>query len=154
MPNPMMKRFKSPAVAAAFDGYPPTIRAKLLRLRELIFEVAAETPRVGTIEETLKWGEPAYLTTETKAGSTIRIAWKKTQPDHYSMYFICTTNLVTTFRSLFPNDFEYEGNRAINFTAEEAIPEDSVRFCIAAALTYRLSAIKAKARPPRAASEA
>ena len=149
-----MKRFKSPAVAATFNEYPPSARAKLLSLRELIFEVAAETPRVGAIEETLKWGEPAYLTTETKSGSTIRIAWKKAQPDHYSMYFICTTNLVATFRSLFPSDFEYEGNRAINFKTEEAISEDSVRFCIAAALTYRLSAIKAKTRPPRAASEA
>jgi Domain of unknown function (DU1801) len=149
-----MKRFESQAVAAAFNGYPPSVRARLLSLRELIFEVAAETPGVGAIEETLKWGEPAYLTTETKSGSTIRIAWKKAQPDHYSMYFICTTNLVTTFRSLFPSDFEYEGNRAINFTAEEEIPEDSVRFCIAAALTYRLSAIKAKTGPSSAASEA
>ena len=107
----------SPSVAAAFDGYPSDIREKLLRLRELIFEVAAETPGVGTIEETLRWGEPAYLTTKTKTGSTVRIAWKKSQPAQYSMYFICTTNLVETFRSMFPRDFQYEGNRAINFRA-------------------------------------
>jgi hypothetical protein len=146
----MTKRFHSPAVAATFSDYPPKIRARLLNLRALIFEVAAETPGVGAIEETLKWGEPAYLTTETKSGSTIRIAWKKSQPNQYSMYFICTTNLVETFRSLFPREFEYEGNRAINFKAEGAIPEDSIRFCIAAALTYRLnrlSAVKASTRP-------
>ena len=96
----------NPAVAATFDGYPSNLRAKLLSLRELIFEVAAETPGVGAIEETLKWGEPAYLTTDTKSGSTVRIAWKKSQPDQYSMYFICTTNLVETFRSMFPSDFQ------------------------------------------------
>jgi Domain of unknown function (DU1801) len=134
----------SPAVAAIFHGYPDGIRVKLLRLRELIFEVAAETPGVGTVEETLKWGEPAYLTSDTKSGSTVRIAWKKSQPDQYSMYFICTTNLVETFRSLFPSDFRYEGNRAIHFKADEAVPVDALRFCIAAALTHRLRAAKAK----------
>ena len=144
----------SPAVAATFDGYPNNLRAKLLRLRELIFEVAAETPGVGSIEECLKWGEPAYLTTNTKSGSTVRIAWKKSQPDQYSMYFICTTNLVETFRSMFPSDFQYEGNRAINFKAEEAIPEDALRICIAAALTHRLRSVKSKVRLPHAASEA
>ena len=150
----MNKHSMSPTVAATFEGYPNDVRAKLLRLRELIFEVAAEIPEVGAIEETLKWGEPAYLTTDTKSGSTIRIAWKKAQPKQYSMYFICTTTLIETFRSLFPSDFQYEGNRAINFRVEEAIPEDSVRFCIAAALTHRLRSIKSKHRPPHAASEA
>ena len=144
----------SPSVAAIFDGYPNDIREKLLRLRELIFEVAAETPGVGTIEETLRWGEPAYLTTKTKTGSTVRIAWKKSQPAQYSMYFICTTNLVETFRSMFPRDFQYEGNRAINFRAEEAVDEDALRFCIAAALTHRMRSVKTEGRLPHAASEA
>ncbi len=144
----------SPAVAATFDTYPIDHRVKLLRLRELIFEVAAETPGVGTLEETLKWGEPAYLTTGTRSGSTIRIAWKKSQPDRYAMYFICTTNLVETFQSMFANDFQYEGNRAINFRPEDSIPEDALRFCIAAALTHRLRSVNAKVRHPRAASEA
>jgi Domain of unknown function (DU1801) len=142
----MTKHIQSPAVAAAFASYPSKARAGALNLRALIFEVAAETPGVGAIEETLKWGEPAYLTPETKSGSTIRIAWKRSNPNQYSMYFICTTNLVETFRSLFPREFEYEGNRAISFKIEEAIPEDSTRFCIAAALTYRLSAVKARSR--------
>jgi hypothetical protein len=139
----------SPGVAATFDGYPRHFKVRLLALRELIYEVAAQTPGVGAIEETLKWGEPAYLTTTTKSGSTVRIAWKKSRPDQYSMFFICTTNLVETFRSLFPGDFRFEGNRAINFSAEDPIPEDALRFCIAAALTHRHRSAKAKT-PPRA----
>ena len=133
----MRRSFQNPAVAATFRSYPPTIRTRLLKLREMIFEVAAATPGVGSIEETLKWGEPAYLTTETRSGSTIRIAWKKSQPDQYAMFFICTTNLVDTFRALFPNDFRFEGNRAISFQVKDAVPQDAVRFCIKAALTYR-----------------
>ena len=107
-----------------------------MRLRELIFAVAKATPNVGEIEETLKWGEPAYVTAISKTGSTIRIAWKKSMPKQYAMYFICTTNLVATFRTLFPQDFQYEGNRAIVFDQDHTVPLDALRFCIAAALTY------------------
>ncbi len=89
------------------------------------------------IEETLKWGEPAYVTSETKSGSTVRIDWKKSKPGQYFMYFICTTNLVETFKTMFPNDFKYEGNRALVFSEDEEIPMDSLAICVAAALTYQ-----------------
>jgi hypothetical protein len=112
------------------------MRRKLLALREAIFATAAATEGVGKIEETLKWGEPAYLTSQTRRGSTIRIAWKKSRSEQYAMYFICTTGLVESFRTLFPTDFKYEGNRAMIFAAGDAVPTDALAFCIAASLTY------------------
>ena len=145
-----MKRFETPAVAHAFENYPPTVRRKLLTLRELIFETAAATPGVGTLEETLKWGEPAYLTSETKSGSTIRLGWKKSAPAQYAMYFNCQTSLVDTFRTLFPGDFKFEGNRAIVFSISDAIPRDPLACCIAAALTYHLIRPEAPIRVGRA----
>jgi Domain of unknown function (DU1801) len=134
-----MTPFTDPRVAATFVGYPITARKRLMKLRECIFEVAARTDGVGAIDEALKWGEPAYLTTASKSGSTIRIAWKKSRPNEYAMYFICTTGLIDTFRSLFPQDFKFEGNRAIIFETEEAVHWDALRFCIAAALTHHKS---------------
>ena len=131
-----MTPFQSAAVAQAFEAFPPAARRKLMALRELIFKTAAATPGVGEIEEALKWGEPAYLTRETRAGSTVRIAWKKASPEHCAMYFNCQTDLVDTFRTLFPNDFEFEGRRAIVFGTSTPLPTDAVAFCIAAALTY------------------
>ncbi len=47
-------------------------------LRHLVLETASETEGVNKLEETLKWGEPSYL---TKNGSTIRMDWKKSKPD-------------------------------------------------------------------------
>ena len=132
-----MKPFLNPAVAKVFEAYPPRMRRRLLALRTLIFDTAAMTEGVGEIEETLKWGEPAYVTSETKAGSTVRIDWKKSTPGQYFMYFICTTNLVETFKTSFPNDFEYEGNRALVFSEDDAVPMDSLAICVAAALTYQ-----------------
>ncbi|MFZ1765984.1 MAG: DUF1801 domain-containing protein [Candidatus Nitrotoga sp.] len=132
-----MKPFANVEVAAKFNAYPPNVRQKLLALRELVFKTATATDGVGEIEETLKWGEPAYAT-KNKAGSTVRLDWKKKDPNHYAMYFHCQTNLVETFRTIFPHDFKFEGNRALVFSLEEKIPKDSLVMCIAASLTYHL----------------
>lgn len=110
----------------------------MLALRELIFEVAAQSPHIGELEETLKWGEPAYLTTQSKSGSTLRIDWKSKAPEKIALYFNCKTNLVEIFKSMFPKDFEFEGQRALMIKVSEPLPKKEMSFCIEAALTYHL----------------
>ena len=121
----------SPAVAAVLEAYPPGIQGKLRRVRRIILDTAAKMDGVGPVEETLKWGQPAYL---AKGGSTIRI--DRTKDGGVAMYFICHTDLIATFRELYP-ELDYDGNRAILFGAREKIPEDALRHCISLALTYR-----------------
>ena len=130
-----MTPFATQVVAEVFAGYPPAMRKRLLTLRELIFE-SATTTSVGRLEETLKWGEPAYVTAQSKSGSTIRIAGKKNSATHYAIYFNCQTTLVETFKTLFPGEFTFEGNRAIVFDVADTVPAETLAFCIAAALTY------------------
>jgi hypothetical protein len=141
--------FKSPLVERVFAGYPPAIRKRMLSLRALIFETAAQIEGVGEIEETLKWGEPAYLTSISGSGSTIRIDWKKKRPAQYAMYFNCQTTLIETFRTLFPNDFRFESNRALIFDDTKVLPKDTVAFCIAAALTYHRTSKSAANGTPK-----
>jgi hypothetical protein len=136
------------AVADVFRSYPPLIRSKLVVLRHLIFQTAEVTDGVGPISETLKWGEPAYLTPATKAGSTIRIGWKASAPQQYAMYFNCQTTLVDTFRTLFP-ELDFEGNRAILFDESEDVDLDSLAVCVEAALTYHL---RKKTKSPKRAT--
>jgi hypothetical protein len=131
-----MKPIESAAVASVFEAYPPTMRRKLLALRALILDTAASAEGVGKLEETLKWGEPAYLTSQSRSGSTIRIGWKKSAPTQYAIYFNCQTTLVETFKTLFPQEFEFEGHRAIVFSEASVVPVDALAFCIEAALTY------------------
>ena len=130
--------FNSQAVADKFQAYPVTIRKKLLARRQLIFEVARDTAGIGALEETLKWGEPAYITSETKSGSTIRIDWKKSDPSYYAMYFNCKTTLVDTFKEKYGDLFIYEGNRAIIFHKDDIIPHEALENCVLMALTYHL----------------
>jgi hypothetical protein len=123
----------NPEVQMVFDRYPDWAREKLLVLRELIVETAKETEDISTLEETLKWGEPSYL---TKNGSTIRMDWKSKAPDQYALYFKCTSRLVETFKATFQNVFEFEGKRALIFQKDDEIPVEELKHCIRAALTY------------------
>jgi Domain of unknown function (DU1801) len=141
-----LKPFTNAAVAQAFETYPPRMRRQLMALRELILRTAAATPGVGELDETLKWGEPAYVTTQTGSGSTLRIAWKASSPSRYAMYFNCQTDLVETFKTMFPNDFAFEGKRAIVFDDAAAVPSDALAVCIAAALTYHRRKATARSR--------
>jgi len=125
-----------PAVAKVFAEYPPVLRKRLLAARKMIFEVAKQTEGVGPLQETLEWGEPAYLTAESGSGTTIRINRHNKQSGQYVIYFNCQTTLVDTFRSLFPGTFRFEGNRAIVFDVTDRVPAAETKLCIAMALTY------------------
>jgi hypothetical protein len=124
-------------VAALFDAYPKPQKSKLLALRRLILDTARTTEGVGAIEEALKWGQASYLTSETKSGSTVRIDRVKSA-NQVAVYFHCQTDLVETFRELYP-ELNYGGNRSILLDAADALPEAALRHCVALALTYHLN---------------
>ena len=122
-----------PRVNKVFADYPDSVRQKMLALRKLVLAVAEDTDGLEKLEETLKWGEPSYL---TKHGSTVRMDWKQKTPDQYAVYFKCTSKLVPTFREIYPNEFAYEGNRALIFSLGEEPPVEALKHCIKVALTY------------------
>ena len=126
-------KIENPDVARVFENYPVHMRDNLLLLRELILETASETEGIEELEETLRWGEPSYL---TKSGSTIRIDWKKRTPDRYAVYFICTTSLVGTFKDIYGDLFTFEDNRAIVFGENDQLPVGELKHCISLALSY------------------
>lgn len=120
-------------VDAVFDGYPKEVQKKMRFLRKLVLETAKEIGEIESIEETLKWGEPSYI---TKKGSTLRMDWKKKTPNQYQMYFKCTSRLVETFKVVFCDTFKYEGKRAIVFQLDDEIPINELKQCIKATLLY------------------
>ena len=126
------------AVKHKFEQYPDHVRPKMEKLRSLIYEVAENTDGVGQITETLKWSEPAYLTTKPKSGTTIRMDWKDRNPDQIGMYVNCNTSLVETYRTMFTDELEFEGNRAVLFPVDKPLPEEALKICIQMALRYHL----------------
>lgn len=128
-----MELISDPKVKSVFNQYPDSVKTQLLNLRELVLNTATNIDGLEKLEETLKWGEPSYL---TKHGSTVRMDWKKKNPEQFAIYFKCTSRLVETFKTLYKDKFEFEGKRAIVFQLHETIPKTELKHCISLALTY------------------
>ena len=127
-----------PNVAAVFDAVAPATRERLLAVRALIFETAAATPGVGALTETLKWGEPAYLTEATRSGSTIRLGVAKGDPARCAVYLNCKTTLVDQSRAAFGDVLGFAENRAVLLDPERPAPHAALAQIIEMALTYHL----------------
>ena len=132
-----MRRFSDPRVASLFKAYPPAVRAKLMALRELVLDTAARTTGVGRLTETLKWGQPSYLTEETGSGTTVRIDRLKAG-DGYAIYFHCQSGLVGQFRELYPDTFTLRRPTGDAFRRQGSPAGPRARHCIALALTHHL----------------
>lgn len=128
-----MELISDPKVQIVFDHYPKSVKTQLLKLRKLVLTTASNIESLEKLEETLKWGEPSYL---TKHGSTIRMDWKKKNPAQFAIYFKCISKLVDTFKRLYGEKFQFEGKRAIVFQLQDNIPEVELKHCISMALTY------------------
>lgn len=126
----------NPAVKAVFDGFPNDIKEMALSLRSLIFDVAADTPQIGRLEEALRWGQPSYLTPETQSGSTLRIGPAK--HGGCALFAHCATDIISTYAAMFHDCERIEGNRAVIFKdASEIVPE-RLRLLIYHGLTYHV----------------
>jgi hypothetical protein len=143
-----MDDFQQPGVKAVFDAYPEHLLPGLLNLRRLIFSVASTRGDIGPLTETLKWGQPSYLTSQSKSGTTVRIDQIKPKKghaaEHYGLFVHCSTTLVSTWRDLFDGVLSFEGNRCIRFATTDEPPEEVLRHCIDMALTYHLKSIRQK----------
>ena len=129
-------RQQASEIEAVIAGYPLALRKKLKSLRRLILETGRRTAGVGPLVETLKWGQPSYLPAQSGSGTTVRIGGMKGEPNRNAVFFHCQTDLVATFREIYPNELTYEGNRSILFNLDETVDEAALSHFIALALTY------------------
>ncbi|MDP5218307.1 DUF1801 domain-containing protein [Ruegeria sp. 2205SS24-7] len=128
-----MTQFQSPKVEDAFAAFPPSAQDGLLRLRDLIFDTAAQLPEPATLSEELKWGQPAYL---TRKGTTIRLGVPKQA--QFGLFVHCQTRLISEFSQTFPGTDRIEGTRAVLFDEVGEISPERHGWLIARALTYHV----------------
>lgn len=122
-------------VARVFAAWPESVAERHRQVRALIFATAATEPSIGPLTETLKWGEPAYLTEATRSGSTIRLGMLRDFPDRAAVLFNCQTVLLDTFRTQFPDTFQTHKDRALLLPTGQ-FPEEPLASCLYLALTY------------------
>ncbi|WP_417617321.1 DUF1801 domain-containing protein [Parasphingorhabdus sp.] len=123
---------------SAWEGLPEALTEKLLRLRGLILDIASADPDIGPLEETLKWGQAAFLTSASGSGTTVRIHRHKQSAETYALYVHCQTDLIERYQQLYSETLTFDGKRAVVFDVNDELPVDAVRHCITMALTYHL----------------
>ncbi|WP_420332386.1 DUF1801 domain-containing protein [Roseibium sp.] len=120
-----------------YGHYAPPVRQRLLQLRRLILETARKNAAVGDLQETLKWGQPSFMTVKPKTGTTIRIDKDKSEVSDVVLFVHCQTSLVSEWRVLYPH-LCFGGNRSVHFRADEPLPEAEISQMVSMALRYHL----------------
>jgi len=126
-------------VQKTFDSYPAAAGKRLMEVRQLILKCAAKDDAIGELTETLKWGEPAYLTEQTGSGSTIRLGFKDTQPDTIAVYFNCQTTIIKDIQQRYPDQFNCENNRVLLLPIAKPLPKKDLSECLDIALKYHIN---------------
>ncbi len=124
-------------VAKVIVAYPEQAQRGVLALRTLIFDVASELPHIGPLEEALRWGQPAYLTPETRAGSTLRLGPHRDAA--FAIFAHCSSRIIADYAQAFPGWDRIDGNRAVLFDTPSQIEPERLSHLIRHALTYHLS---------------
>lgn len=130
-----MTRAMTAPVAEAFAALPAEHRPGLLELRTLIYDVAEEVG-AAPLHEVLRWGQPSYLSARPAEGTTVRLGAHRDRR-YFTLYFHCRSTVLGDFRSIFPDEFRYDGVRGILFLPEDDLQKDKLRLCIGHALRYR-----------------
>ena len=126
-------------VKDTFDSYPEAAGKRLMQVRQLIFKCASKDNAICELKETLKWGEPAYLTEQTGSGSTIRLGYKDNQPDTVAVYFNCQTTIVKDIQQRYPDQFKCENNRVLLLPIGKPLPKKELSECLEIALKYHIN---------------
>ncbi|MCG8492668.1 MAG: DUF1801 domain-containing protein [Sneathiellales bacterium] len=130
----MTVQFDNLEIAALYQSYPDDVRSKLLALRAMVFDLAAQNDEIGTVTECLKWGTPSYETARPKSGTPLRLQWVEKE-NRFGLFVHCQTNLVSRFKKRHA-DLVYDKNRGLLCERDKDIPAEVARDFILSALTY------------------
>jgi hypothetical protein len=121
-------------VQQAFAACTGSCQIGMHHLRRLIFTTAAIHPQIGHVVEDLRWGQPAYLTPDTRAACSLRIG---PHPDGgFGLFVHCKTDLIAAFLQGPGAGHRTEGTRAVLFRTAEEITDHPLTMLITGALTY------------------
>ncbi len=116
-------------------AWPSDARAIFAEIRALIL-IAAKESDAGPIEESLKWGQPAWRPKRPRQGSTLRLDWQVKLPQTLALFVDCKTNLSATMQEIYPSEFQYEANRALRLTLDNPLPRQAIDHLARITFTY------------------
>lgn len=123
-------------VQAVYDACPPPVRHGLHQLRGLILAQADLMPQIGPVTESLRWGQPAFLTLDSGAACSLRIGPVKGQG--FGLFVHCQTGLIAAFAAGAGVGLRFGGTRAVLFDPSDRIDPAQISVLIGQALGYHL----------------
>ncbi|MEP4248592.1 hypothetical protein [Tateyamaria sp.] len=125
----------APALHDLVARWPEPARRHFLAARGIILDVS-ETAQIGPLNESLKWGQPAWRPRRPRIGVTLRLDWSDKTPDRLMAFVDCKTDLADQMSTRFPGKFENDGRRALAFDLKAPLPGDAIAQLAQFAFTY------------------
>ena len=124
-----------PTLNTLIAQWPEQAQKQLLAVRAILHDVS-ETSQSGPLDESLKWGQPAWRPRRPRTGATLRLNWSDAAPDRLMAFVDCKTDLASQMSTRFPGQFENDGGRALAFDLNEALPVDAIAQLAQLTFTY------------------
>lgn len=131
-----MKHAPAPLLARIASWSDPAQQA-LWACRTLFHEIADEN-NLGTLDETLKWGQPSWRPSRPRTGSTLRISWSEGAPDELALFVDCKTDLAERMRETYPDLPRNDGSRALAISLRKPLPEQALAHLAEMTFSYHL----------------
>ena len=125
----------SPEIRDQIARWPQAAQGHFHGARALALR-AAQGAETGPLDETLKWGQPAWRPRRPRTGSTLRLNWSPARPDHLMAFVDCKTDLASLMSTRFPGQFENDGRRSLAFDLNAPLPQDAIAQLAHLTFTY------------------
>ena len=132
-----MKNLPS-AVQTRIAQWPPAAQQAFETLRGICHNTATHH-QLGPLEESLKWGQPAWRPVKPNTGSTLRVMWEETTPDLLNLYVGCKTDLAARMREIYPDLPQNDDRRHIALRLSDPLPVEALSHLASMTLAYHQS---------------
>jgi hypothetical protein len=122
-------------LADRISNWPAAAQDTLLQCRA-IFQEVADQADIGSLDETLKWGQPSWRPGKPRTGSTLRMDWNPKFPDRLSLFVDCKTDLAARMQTLYPNLTENDGRRHLAVSLDAPLPKQAIAHLADMTFTY------------------
>lgn len=120
-------------VLGVIHTWPASVSTSAMAIRACWHETAAALD-LPPLEETLKWGEPAWR--PRTGGTTLRLGWKA-GTGAVGIFVDCKTDLCARMQSDFPEAFRYAAPRALYLRPDNALPKEALHHLARIAFRYK-----------------
>ena len=126
-----------PDVLTCLRSWPEEARDAFQTCRTTFHDVAEEA-QLGALDESLKWGQPAWRPRRPRTGTTLRMSWDPATPGYLQVFVGCKTDLAARMQHLYPDLPVNDGRRQMAVDLAAPLPGQALRHLAEMTFAYHL----------------